>query len=434
MSNKTAIFTSCAANYVPKARVLGSSVKQFHSDIDMFLLLVDELPPQLESLGYSEQGEARNGGGAERGSRPPHMKEPFDQIVLAKDLLIPDFERWLFKHRIVEACTAVKPFMLRYLLKQGYDQVFYFDPDIALFFPLTEILAEFDEASILLTPHQCKPETAEEAIVDNEICSLKHGLFNFGFVGVANDENGRAYAEWWSDRCHFACFEDIPNGVFTDQKWNDFTPIFFEGVKILKSPAYNVATWNYTQRNVQGSVEDGFSVDGQPLVFHHFTGYDSGAHHLMLDKYGKNMPATKALSEWYESACQYFAQSELAAVPWIYGTYDNGEAILPHHRKLYRNRKDLQDAFQHPFSLAPEEKYKTSFYHWLKMQHLWDAPSHDLSRPPRPFREFLQEAQAELCGYLSRTHKLAAWQKAIFLRMLNTGFWILGKITRKKKA
>ncbi len=402
MQNKTAIFTSCAANYIPKARVLGSSVKQFHSDIDMYLLAVDDLPAHLNLA-----------------------EEPFDYIVPAKDLGIANFEAWIFGHRIVEACTAVKPFMLKHLLAKGYEQVFYFDPDIALFYPLTEMLAEFDHASILLTPHQCKPETDPEAVKDNEICSLRHGIFNFGYVGVLNDEIGLAYASWWADRCYFACFEDIANGVFTDQKWNDLTPVFFDRVKILKSPVYNVATWNYSQRDVQGTVEEGFTVDGMPLVFHHFTGYDSGAHHVMLAKYGKGMPATSILSQWYEDACQHYAQADLAATPWRYAVYDNGETILPHHRKLYRERSDLREAFPQPFSTAAQGKHKTSYQAWLKAEGHWNVPAYDTSKPVRPFREFLREAEGELRGYINRTAKLADWQKRTFLSLCAYLFWLV---------
>jgi hypothetical protein len=408
--NQTAIFTSSAANYIPKARVLGESVKRFHSDIDMFLLLVDDVPPQLDL-----------------------SEEPFDHIVTAESLGIPDFEHWIFKHRIVEACTAVKPFMLKYLLEKGYQQVFYFDPDIALFFPITEVLAEFDHASILLTPHQCVPETEEGAIVDNEICSLRHGVFNFGFVGVANDANGRDYAKWWADRCYFACFDDIPGGIFTDQKWNDLTPALFEGVKILKSPCYNVATWNYSKRRVEGSLEEGFTVDGNPLVFHHFTGYDSGAHHIMLDKYGREMPATKILSQWYEDSCQHFAQTELSAIAWKYARYDTGEAVAPHHRKLFRLRKDLQTAFPNPFSTQPQGPHKTSFNAWLRTEGLWDSAP-ELSAQPRPFREFLTATEAELRGYFTRTHKLRGWQKRLCLRLVSCGFGVVRCLFGSRKC
>jgi hypothetical protein len=280
------------------------------------------------------------------------------------------------------------------------------------------MLAEFDEASILLTPHQCVPEIDAEAIKDNELCSLKHGVFNFGYVGVANDANGRAYADWWANRCHFACFDDIAGGNFTDQKWNDLTPVFFDRVKILKSPVYNVATWNYSRRNIEGTLEDGFTVDGRPLVFHHFTGYDSGAHHVMLEKYGHAMPATKTLSEWYEARCQHFAQADLAAVKWHYGAYDSGEVIAPHHRKLFRLRKDLQEAFPRPFSTAPQGAYNTSYRDWLKREGKWDAaPETEIAL--RPFRAFLAATNAEWRGYVERTHRLKHWQKKLVLKLSN---------------
>jgi len=42
---------------------------------------------------------------------PPGFKfdearEPFDHIVSSSDLGIPEFERWIFGHDVVEACTA----------------------------------------------------------------------------------------------------------------------------------------------------------------------------------------------------------------------------------------------------------------------------------------------------------------------------------------
>jgi hypothetical protein len=411
LSRKTAIFTSCAANYIPKARVLGSSVQHFHSDIDLYLLLVDDVPPHLDIA-----------------------NEPFDFVIRAQDLPIPDFNRWIFKHRIVEACTAVKPFMLKHLLEKGYEQVFYFDPDIALFFPLTEMLAEFDYASILLTPHQCTPDTEEDAIRDNELCSLKHGVYNFGYVGVLNDAEGNRYAKWWADRCYLACFDDIANGNFTDQKWNDLVPALFKGVKVLQSPVYNVATWNYSQRKIEGTLEEGFTVNGLPLVFHHFTGYDSGAHHLMLQKYGKEMPAATELSQWYEASCQHFAQSDLAAVKWKYHCYDTGETILPHHRKLYRSRDDLQEAFAHPFSTQPEGRYRTSLAAWLKAEGFWDAPSFELTETaPRPFAEFLAATEAQMRGYLTRTARLTDWQKKL-LKTLNHAFFALLALPLKRRV
>lgn len=396
--NRTAIFTSCAANYLPKARVLGESIRRWHGDADVFLLLTDDLPA---------------------GSQP-HV-EPFTAVVTAEELAIPSWEPWIFGHTVVEACTAVKPFMLRRLLERGYERVLYFDPDIVIFAPLTGMLDEFDQASILLTPHQCKADTEWEAIQDNEICSLKYGLFNLGFVGVKNDAEGRRYADWWADRCYRACFDEIATGIFTDQKWNDFVPIFFPRTKILTAPVYNVATWNYSQRLVEGAPEHGFTVDGMPLVFHHFTGYDSGAHHVMLAKYGSRMPATKRLSDWYASRLRA-AQGDLVAVRWKYGSYADGAAIAPAHRKIYRSRADVQRRFPRPFQAAPDGTPDDTYAAWLKSVALWDTCT---PHNGRTMHQFLLDTEDELRGHVACSRKLRPWMKRIVTPVLGAAFAVL---------
>ena len=401
---KTAIFTSCATNYIPKARVLATSVKEFHPEIDTYLLLADE-PPKSFSL----------------------ENEAFDFITPASELGIEDYDRWIFGHRIVEACTAVKPFMLRHLLEKGYDQVIYFDPDVAIFTEITPVLEAFEQGSIIMTPHINVPEATTEAIKDNELNSLKHGLYNFGFVAVKNDETGRAYADWWAERCYFRCFDDISGGNFTDQKWNDLVPIFFDNVHLLKHSGCNVATWNYAQRKLEGSLENGITCNGVPLIFHHFTGFDSGAHLLMRDKYGKDMPAALELSHWYVDSCEKYSEEKLEAVPWLYGFFDNGEAVQAHHRALYRTREDLRGSFPQPLSTQKQGKHQTSYYHWLKQESLFNfAPK--IGESVRSFREFMQSTRYELEGYVTRTNRLKDWQKKGALKVSAFIFGIFKKL------
>jgi hypothetical protein len=121
------------------------------------------------------------------------------------------------------------------------------------------------------------PERTRDAILDNEFSVLRHGIYNLGFVAVSNTAEGRRFAEWWADRLKDFCYDDIPRGLFTDQRWVDLAPAYFDSVRILRSPQYNVCTWNLTHRTVNGSFARGFTVNGLPLVFYHFSGLDSGA-------------------------------------------------------------------------------------------------------------------------------------------------------------
>ena len=65
---------------------------------------------------------------------------------------------------------------------------------------------------------------------------------------------------------------NVAKMMFTDQRWVDFVPSFFEH-HILKDPAYNVAYWNLHARDL---TWDGsrYMVDGAPMRFFHFSGFE----------------------------------------------------------------------------------------------------------------------------------------------------------------
>src|SRR5258708_19262377 len=113
---------------------------------------------------------------------------------------------------------------------------------MVLFAGVEEIRATLATSNVALTPHETKPEKTLENVIDNEITSLKMGVFNLGFIGVANTAEGRRFAEWWSERTYHFCRAEVANGLFTDQKWINFPPIFFDAVPILNSPRHNLAT------------------------------------------------------------------------------------------------------------------------------------------------------------------------------------------------
>ena len=335
------VFTSITANYIPKARVLANSVKRFHPEAKFHLVLSDRPPTGMEL-----------------------ENEPFDSLLLAEDLPIPNVRSWLFSHTLVEMCTAVKgPAFQAIADRYGAEKIFFLDPDIVVFSVLDSLLQKLDEFGILLTPHQLVPETDYQAIIDNEICSLKHGVYNLGFLGIRAAGEGRRFIDWWTQRCYDFCYDNIPGGLFTDQRWVDLAPVFFTDLCILKEPQYNVATWNLTHRTATGDLDSGIEINGKPLCFYHFSGFDSGAQEVMLNKYGSNSPVLFALRKWYVEECDRLGQAELSKVPCVYNTFDNGEKISTEHRLLYRQRRDLQAAFPDPFSTDSDECYYNWFHH-----------------------------------------------------------------------
>lgn len=342
-------FTSSAINYLPKVRLLAASVKRHHPEVRFHLALSDRVPSGLR------------------------LDEPLiDEIHPIDELGIVDSESWAFQHTIVELSTAIKPFLLKHLLSRANcEKVLYFDPDMVLFSRVDDILAALDRASIALTPHQTTPERTLEAVIDNEICSLKHGVFNLGFIGVKPDEEGRVFADWWAERVYHFCRADIPNGLFTDQKWIDLVPAFFSRVEIIRSPRHNVATWNLTTRDMVGSVEGGLAVNGEPLGFYHFTGFDSGAHKVMAQKNAGDNKSVQQLIEWYSRATMKDKADPMSSVPWAFAKFSDGTAVAAEHRRTYRERSDLRSAFPNPFGTEPDGN---SYLLWCKTQGAIEYP------------------------------------------------------------
>lgn len=343
------VFTSAAINYLPKVRLLCSSLKKFHPEFKVHFAVADELPEWFDP-----------------------KNEPFDNVIPISDLGIPNRYSWIFRHSIVELSTGIKPYVLRALLATaGCRAVLYFDPDIVLFSRLDDLLAELNNGSVLLTPHQNKPEKSVEAIIDNEICSLRTGVFNLGFIGVLNDQEGREFTEWWAERLYYFCQAAYEMHLFTDQKWINLAPVFFDRVKILKNSRFNVATWNITTRKVAGSFRDGFSVDDEPLGFYHFSGFDSGAINIMANKYGNDNPAVMSLIRWYDEQTRGEGDEMIQKSPWAFGSFSNGVEITKGHRSLYRLRRDLQEAFPNPFLVPPNDN---SYYQWFEWRAAIEHP------------------------------------------------------------
>lgn len=331
-------FTSATYSYLGRARVLAKTVREHHPDW-VFCLCLCDVPPQAFD--------------------PAMDREMFDEVVSVTELGIPDLPAWMFRHNIVELSTAVKGKMLcRLLEKPDADSVVYIDPDIAIFNPLMHVMDLLKNHPVVLTPHQTEPETHPQGIVDNEIGSLKRGIYNLGFMAIANVPEGRRIAEWWRDRLLAYCRDDAENGLFTDQKWCDLIPALFENPAILRNSGYNVASWNLSHRPIRIDGHGQIFAADAPLRFFHFTKVDT-AGEVMLERYGSESIALFELLRWYREAIRKQQPAEVPARYWYYGTYEDGTPIRRPERLIYRDRKDLQLAFPDPYRSGPE-----SFQSW----------------------------------------------------------------------
>lgn len=334
-------YTSVTNNYIPKARVLAHSVKKIHPDWEFTLVNAEPLPDSF-SLDH----------------------EPFDVILTPERWAIPNLEGWLFKHRVVEICTAIKGKVADYLINlEDTEKVIYLDPDIVVFNSLEPLLDKLEEFSIILTPHILTPQRHKAAVMDNEISALKHGVYNLGFVAISKKSEGVEFAQWWKDRLLEFCYDDIPNGLFTDQKWIDLAPAFFENLFILRDPGYNVASWNLSHRKLGLDIDGTLIVnDKYPLRFYHFTGYDSGVGAIMTERYAKENTLVSEIWAWYQKELQKQSIDGLENLKWQFSFFNNGRLISDEMRLLYRNREDVQKYFKNPFDTLRQDGGYLAWY------------------------------------------------------------------------
>lgn len=246
MSNKAA-FTIVSRNYLGQVLALKSSFESLHNDVDFYVVLVDRKP-----------------------LTPDPALDNKVNILWAEELGINNYWRECFKFDVIEWSTNVKPFVAKYLLAR-YEKVLYLDPDLYFYRNVDWLYRELDSCAAIVTPHATAPIYDDHSQGDLEW--MRVGTFNLGFVGLARTEETSRLLDWWGERCLSDGFIETQRGVFVDQKWFSLAIGFFPGIRVLYHRGLNVASWNLHER-VFRDVDPPELVDGTPVYFFHFSGFD----------------------------------------------------------------------------------------------------------------------------------------------------------------
>jgi glycosyltransferase involved in cell wall biosynthesis len=273
------------------------------------------------------------------------------------------FTGMIARYDVTELSTALKPFFLKALCARGYEQVFYFDPDIRVTGGLEALVAELDAANVVLTPHLLAPIGFDGRQPD-EIAILQAGAYNLGFIGVANRPATHAFLDWWQARLETHCLNAVASGLFVDQKWVDLVPGLFEGVRILRDPAYNVAYWNLHERHL-AEANDRLEVNGRPLAFFHFSGFDPRdpqqlSQHQTRHQVAEGSVLARVLAD-YAAALARNDHARFAARPYGHGQFSNGAPFDAVCRAILMRSPRLLTTFTRPLDVEAEP----SFFRWL---------------------------------------------------------------------
>ena len=242
------VFTVCSNNYLAQAVILGKSLLIHNPNYKFKIGLVDKKNTQID---YSEI--------------------PFE-IVEVGEIDIPDFPDMILRYDIVELNTSVKPSYFKYFFNSAdVDAIIYLDPDIQVFAPFNDLEKELVNSDIIITPHFCSPLNDDKWQAEEDF--LNSGLYNLGFIAIKNTINGNKMLNWWAERLRTKAYIDFKRGLFTDQIWINFVPLFFEKVKIFFNVGYNVAYWNLHERLINIQNGNYYVNEKQPLIFYHFASF-----------------------------------------------------------------------------------------------------------------------------------------------------------------
>jgi hypothetical protein len=240
-------FTICANNYLAQAKVLKESFTKHNPAIPFFIILVDKSDPTLNYADFYKES-----------------------ILLINDVVDIDINQLCLKFNIAELCTTVKPFIFQYFFKQ-YNQVVYLDPDIKVYAPLTECWDALQKYTFVLTPHLMNP--IDDGNAPSDLDTLRTGIFNLGFIGLAKGNELDKFLSWWGDRLLVYGYTAWDKGMFYDQIWANYIPVMFNSFYILKHYGYNVANWNWHERVLTYTNYEWKVNEAWPLVFFHFSSY-----------------------------------------------------------------------------------------------------------------------------------------------------------------
>ena len=332
------ICTIIARSYLAQARVLALSYSEHNRGEPCSALLLDDPDHNVAD-----------------GSEPFEVLRP-EQLGVAR------FDAMAAMYDVRELAAAVKPLLLRNLLERDREPLAYFDPDILFFDEIDEIEHLAREEKLVLTPHAaCKP-IPPDGCEPSERTMLASGIYNLGFIALAPGPTAERLISWWSERPPFGSASENGRDLLLDQRRFDLVASVVTRFKVLRDPGANVAYWNLHERELRRE-SDRYTVNGRPLRFFHFSGFDP-ARPFTLSKHQSRFrladePLLAGVCEDYaaELCAQGFVPAR--AQRWRYGRLHDGTSLTPLLRRLYADGERVGAFRRSPFTELGAEEFIT---------------------------------------------------------------------------
>ncbi|WP_207460657.1 hypothetical protein [Azospirillum sp. SYSU D00513] len=333
-AKETVFFTIAARNYAAYVRSLYQSLRAAYHNVNFIWFIADDW-----GHGINENSE------------------PFP-VVHPSALDLPEFEAFKFRYNVIEFATAIKPYAFAKLFRnQAYRNAVYLDPDIYVLRRLNHVHDALRDHFMVLTPHIT--QSLDDGMLPDDQAIMRAGVFNLGFLALSRGADADAFLKWWCEKLRYHCVYDEPqSGVFTDQKWIDLAPCFFNNIKILRHPGYNLAYWNLLHRPVANTPK-GLTAAGRPVHFVHFSGINpsvSGSFSKHQNRFTyEDLGDLQALADAYVAAVRASGHEQCRTIPYGFDRFANGTRIPHEVRRCYRKMEPFASArVPTPFSSHAE--------------------------------------------------------------------------------
>jgi hypothetical protein len=251
MRRPPAFCTIARASTLPHARVLAERIREHHGTALTVVLL--------------GQKRFENGG------------EPFEVADLA-ELAVAGCEELQRDARWEDLKELLKPGLLRLLVDRGAERAVYLDPAVDVWAPLDPVFRELDHKGVVVAP-RLLGELPEDGHRPDRRDLRRVGRFGAALVALGSGAASVEMASWWSRRLRRSALSLTPGAAGGGQarralsRWIDLAPSVFAGVSLLQDPGSALSYWNLHERRLEHDSA-GFTVDGRPLRFAYFEGFD----------------------------------------------------------------------------------------------------------------------------------------------------------------
>lgn len=333
LNKKVAICTISSHNYMAYGLTCLLSAKKYNNNCDVYYLVADDYKEEY----YKEYKDVIE-------------FVSLDGLDIEKEAII----NMAFKYNIVEFNTAVKPKFYSYLFSKGYDMVIYLDPDMECYYSFDKLINEYNEYSIIVTPHKL---TEKESELIEDSVFLNNGIYNLGFIAMNRSKDTDAFLNWWDKKLRNQCFVAHEFGMATDQIWVELASTLFDGFCVIKDEGMNVAFWNINERSVK-KRDDIYFSNNTPLIFFHFSSLSAKCSKEFLDKIESINPGFISFYNEHIDRVKKVGIEKFSNIEYKYSKYDNGQMITEVDRWIYGFSAKLQDRYTNPFNVSGDTFYK----------------------------------------------------------------------------